>query len=634
LTMSLTINYDPWIQYVCGVGNDIIETIQLTFYEGQAVALDHFRIGYAFAYTLVWVVIWLGLFLLGMCAIWFTLVLCKRRTVSAVKWMLARRYVKTLKDVKIEVALVENAGVGKVYHNDDGSSVYIKDGVVTELGDALVANLKTVAPVQEMAMPTSTFIPTSDEQVTTSGVMSVRTNGVVIGMASCIGFTTHGPCLVTAGHVWSEAWKSDKPHLEHNGKVFPVSLSWKVLLESSPANLDIVVIAVPHQVFAVLGVKKLATGPLHSSGRCTVYGFNQDGKYGMSSGRLEHKPNEAFRLRHYATTTFGFSGSPLLYNGRVVGVHTGAEVKLTGNCNVGTALFWEDNRDIESPKKGVATFELQEDELDGKPERVVKFNTVGKTYAVEQLGRKVRLVYKPKQMDYDAPITFDNVLTNWADEVDGEYEKAPRPECTSVSTDQSVAGEEEDFPLGERSPVNKLNPSLIEKRILCLMREMFQTSNSSSALASTKSAKTRKRKARKAKKAESALNTLDVVPIESLAVQIQNLPVSTGPPKVGQILQSGVNQPVELMENLEVSSSKPVDTQVQVVRFTRRQEKLYNRICRSRKYQQLFRASGPEEKTFLHKKLLEFVSSSNINLREKQVQDFLAQFSLETTLCC
>jgi hypothetical protein len=629
--MSFTINYAPWIQLFQHVGDDVLETIQFTFYEGQAVALDHFRIGYAFVYTLGWIVIWLGLFLLGVVVLWISLVYAKRKTVDTIKWMLARRYVKDLKDVKIDCKLKENASVGKVYHNDDGTSIFVRDGKVVDLGEVFVTTPKAVAPIHEMAMPTSAFIPSSDEQVTTSGVMSVRGDGIVIGMASCIGYTVHGPCLVTAAHVWSEVWKADKPTLEHNGKIFPISFEWKILLESSPNDLDIVVVAVPHQVFSVIGVKKLASGPLHSSGRCTVFGFNQSGKYGLSSGRLEHKPNEAFRLRHYASTDFGFSGSPLLYNGRVVGVHTGAEVTLNGNCNVGTAFFWEDNRDIETPRKGVATFELQEEELDGKPERVVKFNTVGKTYAVEQLGRKVRLVYKPKQMDYDAPMTFDNVLSNWADEVDAEWETAPRPKSP---VDVVESEKEEDFPQGERSPVNKLEPTLIEKRILCLMREMFQTSNSSSESQSITSVKTQKKRKRKVKKVVSDLSTSDAVPIASMAVLIPSLPASTEPLKTGQISQSGRVPLGGPTASSGASSSRPVDSEVRVVRFTRRQEKLYNRVCQSRKYRQLWVASGSAEKTFLREKLLEFVLSSNINLREKQVQDFLAQFSLETTLCC
>jgi hypothetical protein len=448
-----------------------------------------------------------------------------------------------------------------------------------------------------------------------------------------------------------EVWKADSPYLEHKGKTYPIDFDWKVYLESSENDLDIMVLGVPHPVFAALGVKKLASGALHASGRCTVYGFDGNGQFGLASGRVEHKPAEAFRLRHYATTTFGFSGSPLIFNGRVVGVHTGCSVTSLGDYNVGTSLFWAEMKTIESPTKGVPTFQIQE-ELDGEPDRTVRFKTVGKEFSVEQKGRNVKLRFKP--MDYDAPITFSKVMTNWADdEVEWDWESAVVSSAVPVSPvvyqpsslidpsvltplqfskgTQPVLQNDEDFPQGDRSLQNKLTQSSTD-RILSLLQEMRRTSALSTTLPLTKSAKQRVRKQRKVKVKESDLNISDGVPIESLAVQTLSLPVSTAPLRNGQISQSGPAPPAALVQSSEVLDSKPVDTNVLVVRFTRRQEKLYNRVCQTRKYQQLWNVSSYEEKGFLRRKLLEFVSSSKINLRENQVQGFLAQFSLETTL--
>lgn len=568
----------------------------------------------------------------------------------------AKRYVSTLESLPLPeqrtdlVNVSEETKVSRtqtlnryglnVYGDPIGEPVKYANPMPISVQDATVKAAQAVKDsVKEMAMSTSTFFPSDSKSTTAEGVMSVRSGAIVIGMSSCIGYSTFGPCLVTAAHVWAELWKCGEPLLEHNGNTFPVNFEWKIVLDSSPHDLDIVVVAVPHSVFAAIGVKKLNTKTLRDSQKCVTYGFNEFGYFGTSTGRVEHKPHEAFRCNHYATTTFGFSGSPLVVAGSVVGVHTGAELGVLGHSNLGTLCFWLESRQLETPKKGEPGYRI-EFELPGKAERVVRFNTVGKQHSLEQLGRSVKLRFKP--MDFNAPLSFEYVSRRWDDEDDYEVEW----ECVSQEVGKKQLVKEDvsvlpmDFPKEERSPLTKpkqipkvlVSDTLVQSLVSVLAQIQGLPFSSTSQI--SKSAKQKKKRQVKALQKASDSSMLGDAPTESLETTTAVLPASTKPLKIGQISQSGKLPQEELQLSEGAFSSRPVDSEVLVVRFTRRQEKLYNRVCQTRKYQQLWRSCGVEEKRFLRQRLLEFVTSSKINLRETQVLDFLAQFSLEIIPRC
>lgn len=652
--MKFEIDLDPYIRGIGENYDSLIEMAVEFFHEGRARFVEDVSLVYGVGYAIFWIcfrISWICLFMY----LSFKLIKWVRdKALSGFRLLRVKRYVKPLSVLECPPYDPSKAhppppvGVGPNREHDirDGLAATVREPVKythdkhpLQLPSTFLLQHQAI---KEMAMPTSAFIPTDKRYVTTDGVMSVRSGNIVIGMASCIGYSTYGPCLVTAAHVWSELWKSGDAYLEHNDKTYPVNFKWKVLLDSSPHDLDIVVIAVPHPVFAALGVKKLKTGSLKTASRCVTFGFDDGHYFGTSTGRIEHKPREAFRCRHYASTTFGFSGSPLIVSGEVVGIHTGGELGILGTANLGTLLFWNDKiRCFESDTTSDVPYVI-EDQLPAPADRIVRYNTGNKAYSVEQVGRSVKLRFKP--MNFDEPLTFDRVSSNWAEDELEEWEIARKrvKETKTVDFDVICEDSPKDFPVEDRSPRTK--PSSMDN-LSGFVPDTFMLNNDTivkllQVLASSQTSQTTKSASRRAKKRVKAIHkvsdslTSESVLTKSMEKIEKPLPVSTKPLKDGQISQSGVFQSAEQTQSLKVSSSKLVDSNVLVVRFTRRQEKLYNRVCQTRKYQQLWSTLGYEEKGFLRRQLLEFVSSSKINLRETQVQDFLAQFSLEITPRC
>ena len=89
------------------------------------------------------------------------------------------------------------------------------------------------------------------------------------------------------------------------------------------------------------------------------------------------------------------------------------------------------------------------------------------------------------------------------------------------------------------------------------------------------------------------------------------------------LLESGPSLPEMPLLNDNPSSFSAESLTVQTIRLTRKQEKLYNKICHTRKYQQalkdhLGRGFG------LRLKTLEYVTSSTTLLKENPLQDFLS----------
>jgi hypothetical protein len=89
----------------------------------------------------------------------------------------------------------------------------------------------------------------------------------------------------------------------------------------------------------------------------------------------------------------------------------------------------------------------------------------------------------------------------------------------------------------------------------------------------------------------------------------------------GLVLQSGVGHRSLQQQNDSPSSPRPENIEVLVILLTRRQERLYNRICHTRRFQQALRAH-PSPST-LRRNLLDFVMSSNTASIGNPLQDFL-----------
>jgi len=107
--------------------------------------------------------------------------------------------------------------------------------------------------------------------------------------------------------------------------------------------------------------------------------------------------------------------------------------------------------------------------------------------------------------------------------------------------------------------------------------------------------------------------------LESKRKQLKSL---SEQPRKGKVLQSGASPQRGPPPSSGHSPSRPQDIVVKMVLMSRKQEKLYNGITHTRKFQQCLRNGTNEEKSQLRKSLLAFVTSP-APLTGNPVQDFL-----------
>jgi hypothetical protein len=90
------------------------------------------------------------------------------------------------------------------------------------------------------------------------------------------------------------------------------------------------------------------------------------------------------------------------------------------------------------------------------------------------------------------------------------------------------------------------------------------------------------------------------------------------------VLQSGIIRHDTPALSVSPCLSRQPSTEVSIVLMSRKQEKLYNRICHTRKFQQALRDRTPDQIRDLRLKLLDYVMSLTTRLRGNPHQDFLS----------
>lgn len=254
--------------------------------------------------------------------------------------------------------------------------------------------------------------------------------------------------LVTAAHVLNEAKQYDL-HIRVGNRTFPVDREWKLKLFSSQESLDFAFLEVPDGVWAVLGVKALVLGNLSLAKvrGVSLYGFSATRDPQVSYGTASATPSRLFRIHHDCWSAKGYSGSPLIADGKVIGIHTGA--KPTGpalNEATSFAVLKDYMRSKESEQKSETWSENQDDEFDRR------YNEFDEDIVLDAHGPKVvNNEYKSRGYSYSRrPIQvteaeearlWDETGGRWGDymvaidELD-ESDLGPEPkwESSNVST--------------------------------------------------------------------------------------------------------------------------------------------------------------------------------------------------------
>jgi hypothetical protein len=191
---------------------------------------------------------------------------------------------------------------------------------------------------REMAITGSPFrIVNTTGFTEAKGVVSIRINGRLHGMASRIGYDGKSVLLLTY-HQFQQLAGVENVTLEHYGRVLPVVFDSKPLLYSPIDSFDTCLYELPPRYWTVLGVRELSTANPVTHGGVHLFGFDAQSNFVNSMGCIS--PDERlFHLKHSASTRNAFSGTPLLNaKGQVVALHCGSEA--IAQSNLAVQLFW------------------------------------------------------------------------------------------------------------------------------------------------------------------------------------------------------------------------------------------------------------------------------------------------------
>lgn len=216
--------------------------------------------------------------------------------------------------------------------------------VTSDMGASFIAAHQTAPPVYrgnlEMSMPNSR--PVSCQ--TPKWLVGIYKDDRVIGVGSRVRIEGE-TYLLTAAHVLA-SHRDGRIELGKGLLRLPFARDWKMVSYSRIMDLDYALVRVPPTVWSLLQVGCIDMGRA-TAGLVTIYGYGIDGEVYNSTGILEK--SKEFRLKHYASTEPGYSGSPLIYNGKVVGVHTGHSADRTHNEATTAAIIMGTMTTLETP---------------------------------------------------------------------------------------------------------------------------------------------------------------------------------------------------------------------------------------------------------------------------------------------
>lgn len=159
-------------------------------------------------------------------------------------------------------------------------------------------------------------------------------NGFTRGMASRVQIGRND-VMLTAFHVIDTAEKLYMAKFSSNektGRRVEIDFqNWKLDFASRDARIDVASIFVPQKVWSSLGVKS-AKVKIPTAERKPVQVFGADSSSAFKSSVGLGTFVSEFTGEHSATTTKGWSGSPVISNGCVIGVHRGVDLdKVNSN---------------------------------------------------------------------------------------------------------------------------------------------------------------------------------------------------------------------------------------------------------------------------------------------------------------
>lgn len=536
--------------------------------------------------AVIWVMLKVIMSLSGFC--YRLMIILKNQGLDMHRSLKFRRQAKALASLNPARRVVESALSDlEVVENFNGFRILIKKSTGEILSSYPIVhdmvNLATTK-VPEMAVKNNSYYPITLEPeetgTTPDGLISIRdASGKPMAMGCRVDFNGKN-CLLTAAHVWKDYQESGKNwRAEHKGITLPIEdHDWTIEFISDEDNRDVVILSTFPSFFSRLKVKKLKVKSFVDKISVLLNGYLPHGlHYTMAQGDLGE---EWGTVQYRASTEFGWSGTPILQGGFVVGIHTHRNEVTGVNCGTSSAVWLGPGvlleSDVNDSRKHKWVAELPSGQA-----RYFTYCTPQYVHRIKYIGQFASIVEsKPHKGINHVTWTPQDDVDLYEDEMDSRFESG--------------------FQRGvQRSPTPSLG-----------------SLNSGDTLGSME------------KQLKKVLGSIKSEPART-GVSVRKKGAVTNSTKM---LQSGVSRslrgislPEMPTQSDEACTSRPRDTTVLLVTMTRWEERLYNRICHTRAFQRALREStrsGPNMN--LRMRTLEYVMSSAAKLSENPLQDFLA----------
>ncbi|QGL04933.1 polyprotein P1a [Hubei sclerotinia RNA virus 1] len=314
---------------------------------------------------------------------------------------------------------------------------------------------------KEMAVPGSLPMPVATWP---AGLVAIRADGKrsSMGCRIKIGSRTF---LLVAHH--SLRGSSGSALSIGTGTVsIPMSKEWPVFAYSPSRSLDFCLIELDKQAWSVLGVKALNINPT-TSGSVTTYGVDCSGRLNSSLGSVRRDRSKPFGLSHSASTEPGWSGTPLLNSGGVVGWHTGAgETSLPSNVATSVAAILAATNTKESPFTAGKFVHVEWDELLDREDvsRAIAYGLNGRVEFItsdSDYSRQYDYDFSGRSIVGQSWADLDDEDEDWGYDDFGRMESIPIPDDNQEVLDDG--SQQEDFQRLDTqvsvSPEKQITPS-------------------------------------------------------------------------------------------------------------------------------------------------------------------------------
>jgi len=180
--------------------------------------------------------------------------------------------------------------------------------------------------------------------------------------------------LLTAYHVWFG--KSAKLFLAKGDIQTEVPCDLGVTYGCENLAVDFVMVDVPDNIWARLGVKAVGMSTMEKRSVVTAYGGDSMKALTCSSA-IANKGEYSHDIVHGCTTTHGWSGTPLYYKGVVVGIHTGYLEFGKSNRGVNVGLLLVENKN-ETVYSEITNTRIDPDEAESRGYEFLEVDIIGR----------------------------------------------------------------------------------------------------------------------------------------------------------------------------------------------------------------------------------------------------------------